>query len=302
MAAIEMRGVTKRFGDITALDDVTLTVEPAEVYGFLGPNGAGKSTTIDLLLDFIRADAGDMDVLGRDVTRAPVAIKQRTGVLPEGFELYDRLTAREHVAFAIESKQSDEDPAQLLDRVGLAADADRRAGGFSKGMGQRLGLAMALVGSPELLILDEPTAGLDPNAARELQSIVREERDRGAAVFFSSHLLGQVEAVCDRVGILRDGALVAEDSIEGLRETRDTDTTLRISIGAESAAALDAVRDVGGVSDVSRTNGSLTVVCRSGAKMDVLGALEARSIAVEDFTTEETSLTELFARYTEGPA
>jgi len=121
-------------------------------------------------------------------------------------------------------------------------------------------------------------------------------------VFFSSHLLGQVEAVCDRVGILRDGALVAEDSIEGLRETRDTDTTLRISIGAASAAALDAVRDVGGVSDVSRTNGSLTVVCRSSAKMDVLGALEARSIAVEDFTTEETSLTELFARYTEEPA
>jgi ABC-2 type transport system ATP-binding protein len=161
---------------------------------------------------------------------------------------------------------------------------------------------MALVGSPELLILDEPTAGLDPNAARELRSIVREERDRGAAVFFSSHLLGQVEAVCDRVGILRDGALVAEDSIEGLRETRDTDTTLRISIGAASAAALDAVRDVGGVSDVSRTNGSLTVVCRSGAKMDVLGALEASSIAVEDFTTEETSLTELFARYTEEPA
>lgn len=133
MAAIEMRGVAKRFGEITALDDVTMTVEPAEIYGFLGPNGAGKSTTIDLLLDFTRPDAGELEVLGRDVTQAPVAIKHRTGVLPEGFELYDRLTAREHVAFAIESKQSDEDPAQLLDRVGLAADADRRAGGSRRG-------------------------------------------------------------------------------------------------------------------------------------------------------------------------
>jgi len=176
------------------------------VYGFLGPNGAGKSTTIDMVLDLVRPTEGTVRVLEQDATTDGVAIRKRTGVLPDGFAVYDRLTGRQHVEFAVRSKEADDDPDALLDRVGLLDDADRKAGGYSKGMRQRLALAMALAGDPDLLILDEPSSGLDPAGAKEMREIVRAEADRGATVFFSSHILEQVEAVCDRVGILREGS------------------------------------------------------------------------------------------------
>ena len=175
MAAIELDGVEKSFGDVRALRGVDLEVEDGEIFGFLGPNGAGKSTTINILLDFVRPDAGSVRVLGRDAREESVAVRERTGVLPEGFDVYDRLTAREHVAFAIDSKGADVDPYPILERVGLEDAAGRKAGGFSTGMRQRLALAMALVGDPELLILDEPSSGLAPKGSRELREIVERE-------------------------------------------------------------------------------------------------------------------------------
>ena len=300
MAAIELSGVTKRFGDVVALRDLDMTVESGEIYGFLGPNGAGKSTTIDILLDFVRPTEGEVRVLGRDAGTDSVLIRERCGVLPEGFDTYDRLTARQHVRFAVESKGSGEDPDALLDRVGLSDAKGRKAGGFSKGMTQRLALAMALVGEPDLLILDEPSTGLDPNGAREMRTIVREEADRGATVFFSSHVLGQVEAVCDRVGILRDGKLVAVDSVAGLREKSDAGTRLDIETEGVDDEALDAVRAVEGVSE-ARAEGNLVVVTYAGdAKMDVVNALESTGATVADFSTSESSLEDVFAAYTEG--
>jgi len=218
MAAIEVRSLTKRYGSLHAVRDLDLTVERGEVFGFLGPNGAGKSTTIDILLDFVRRSSGSVSVLGHDPERDPQAVRERIGVLPEAGGFYGRDTARDHLRFAVAMKRTDDDPDALLDRVGLADAADRPVGGFSKGMRQRLGLAIALVGAPELLVLDEPLGGLDPSGARHLRDIVRTERDRGAAVFFSSHIMDQVETVCDRVGIMHDGALVAVDTVPALRQ------------------------------------------------------------------------------------
>ncbi|WP_435097570.1 ABC transporter ATP-binding protein [Halorubrum sp. N11] len=305
MTAIELRGVTKEFADVTAVRGLDLTVEEGEVYGFLGPNGAGKSTTIDMLLDLVRPTEGTVRVLDRDATTDGVAIRQRTGVLPDGFAVYDRLTGRQHVEFAVRSKEANDDPDALLDRVGLLNDADRTAGGYSKGMRQRLALAMALSGDPDLLILDEPSSGLDPAGAKEMREIVRAEADRGATVFFSSHILEQVEAVCDRVGILREGELVAEDSVEGLREAVGGEETLEIAIGGGDAngasdAAVNAVRALDGVSRVDRDGDALVVSCADGAKTRVIGALEDAGVAVADFHTREASLEDLFLAYTEG--
>ncbi|EMA68053.1 ABC transporter ATP-binding protein [Halorubrum kocurii] len=305
MTAIELRGVTKEFADVTAVRGLDLTVEEGEVYGFLGPNGAGKSTTIDMVLDLVRPTEGTVRVLGQEATADGVAIRRRTGVLPDGFAVYDRLTGRQHVEFAVRSKEADDDPDALLDRVGLLDDADRKAGGYSKGMRQRLALAMALAGDPELLILDEPSSGLDPAGAKEMREIVRAEADRGATVFFSSHILEQVEAVCDRVGILRAGELVAEDSVEGLREAVGGEETLEIAVGGDggaSDAAVDAVRDLDGVSRVDRDGDALVVSCADGAKTRVIGALEDAGVAVADFHTREASLEDLFLAYTEGDA
>jgi ABC-2 type transport system ATP-binding protein len=300
MTAIELNGVTKEFGDVTALSGLDLTVEDGEIYGFLGPNGAGKSTTINILMDFVRPTDGTATVLGHDAREETLAVRERVGMLPDQFSLYDRLTGRQHVEFAVESKGTSEDPDALLDRVGIADAADRKAGDYSKGMGQRLALAMALAGEPDLLVLDEPSTGLDPNGAREMRTLIREERDRGATVFFSSHILEQVDAVCDRVGILRDGELVAQDSVEALRDTVGGGATLVVTVEDVPDGALDAVRALDGVTEARADGTEITVSCDSGVKRDVLDALEEAGAPVRDFATEERSLEELFVAYTEG--
>jgi ABC-2 type transport system ATP-binding protein len=299
MAAIELDGVTKRYGDIVAVDDLDLNVREGEIYGFLGPNGAGKSTTIEVLLDFARPTAGSVRVLDHDAHRESNHIRHRIGVLPEGFDTYDRLTGRQHLALAIESKEANDDPAALADRVGIADALARKAGGYSKGMAQRLVLGMALAGDPDLLLLDEPSTGLDPNGAREMREIIREECDRGATVFFSSHILGQVEAVCDRVGILRDGTLVAEDTVEGLRDATQTESTLVIEVNQVPDGTLSAVQELSGVSEVTGENTSITVSCLDDTKTKVLNTIEDEGASVQDFTTKDASLEDLFAAYTQ---
>jgi ABC-2 type transport system ATP-binding protein len=300
MPALQLDAVSKRFGDVRALDDVSFTVERGEVYGFLGPNGAGKSTTIDILLDYVRPSAGSVSVFGHDAQAEPTAVHARTGILPDATSLTGHVTARQHVRYVVDSKGSDENPLALLDRVGIALDADRPVGGFSKGMRQRLLLACALVGEPDLLILDEPSTGLDPNGARRMREIVREENERGATVFFSSHILEQVAAVCDRVGILSGGELVASDSLDGLRERVGSVGRLTVTLDTLSEAAVAAVREVDGVHDVRADGASVSASCPPDRKAAVVDAARHDGAEVVDIRTEEASLEELFAAYTEG--
>jgi ABC-2 type transport system ATP-binding protein len=297
MAAIELEGLTKRFGDVVAVDGLDLTVEEGEIFGFLGPNGAGKSTTIDILLDFIRPTAGTATVLGHDAQAAGQAVRSRTGVLPDGYHVYDRLTGRQHVEFAIEMKGVSEDPEALLERVRIADAADRKAGGYSKGMRQRLVLAMALVGDPDLLVLDEPSTGLDPNGAREMREIIREENDRGTTVFFSSHVMEQVEAVCDRVAIINRGQLVAVDTIDGLRDSTETGETLYVYVTELDEGVLERVRSLDGIGSASIDDGRLRVSIDGVSKFAALHAID-RIASVQDFSVVESSLEDLFVRYT----
>ena len=299
-SAISIAGLTKRFpGDVLALEDVDLEVHEGEIFGFLGPNGAGKSTTINVLLDFVRPTSGTVSVLGMNPQTDGVALRQRVGVLPDGYHVYDRLTGRQHLQFAVDSKGADDDVDALLERVDVLDAADRKAGGYSKGMKQRLVLAMALVGDPDLLVLDEPTTGLDPNGAREIREIIREEAARGATVFFSIHILEQVEAVCDRVCILDEGRVVAIDTIENLRASVDADARMTIDLDAvPTPEVLDAVEAVDGVTAVTASDATLTVACDPGVKTHVLNAIESQGVPVRDFATERTSLEDLFMTYT----
>jgi ABC-2 type transport system ATP-binding protein len=307
MAAIRTNGLTKHYDggilgtDVTAVDDLDLVVEAGEVYGFLGPNGAGKSTTIDMLLNYARPTEGTVEVLGSDAIAETGAVSERVGILPEGYGLYDRLTGRRNLEFAIEWQDADDDPETLLERVGLDADdADRPVGDYSKGMTQRLALAMALVDDPELLILDEPSSGLDPNGIRRLREIVREEADRGTTVFFSSHILSQVEAVCDRVGILDDGKLVAVDTVDGLREAAGASSTLELTMTDGVTAE---VVGTDGVADVEVRGSRLRVTCTdSRAKARIVADLVDRGHEIVDVGSESASLEELFAAYTNGTA
>ena len=300
MVAIETRELTKRFGSgesgVLALNDLDLTVREGEVFGFLGPNGAGKSTTINILLNFIDPTDGSASVLGHDVQSESKAIRQRTGVLPEGAEVFERLTPREHIAWVEDAKGVDADTDGILETVGIADAADRTAGGFSKGMQQRLALGMALVGDPDLLILDEPSSGLDPTGMKEMRRLIREQAAAGTTVFFSSHILSEVEAVCDRVAILSDGELAIQDTIENLRDQNEGVCTIDVEV--ESVPGLLGLSGVEGVREATVADDTITVTCESPErKVAAVRAVDQRA-TVTDIISEDTSLETLFERYT----
>ena len=299
--AIRIDGLAKRFGSVVALRGIDLTVERGEVFGFLGPNGAGKSTTIDCLLDYIRPTAGTVEVFGMDAQDRSGRVRDRVGVLPDGYRTFAEYTARQHLEFALASKDADDDPDELLDRVGIGDAADRVADDFSKGMTQRLMLAMALVGDPDLLILDEPSTGLDPNGVRMMREIVREEADRGTTVFFSSHILDQVERVSDRVGILADGDLVAVDSVAGLREAGAV-SEISVTCDPLPQTAVAAVRDLASVESCAVDAPRVTATAPGPRKVEVLDALREGGASIRDFETDAGSLEAVFAAYTDGSA
>ncbi len=222
-AAIETHGLRKVYGHTVGLESLDLRVEAGEVFGFLGPNGAGKTTAVKLLLGLTRRTAGDGEVLGRPIGDRET--RRRVGYLPELFRYQAWLTAHEvlmlHAQLAgLPSKGRKQEIERVLGIAGLADRADDRTGGFSKGMQQRLGLAAALMGDPALVILDEPTSALDPVGRDDVRAIIREARDRGSAVFLNSHLLGEVERLCDRVAIVNHGRVIAAGTLgELLGET-----------------------------------------------------------------------------------
>jgi len=299
MPSVATNGLTKRFGeDILAVDDLDLTIEEGEIFGFLGPNGAGKSTTINMLLDFIRPTEGSAQVLGMDAQSQCGAIRDRIGVLPEGYGFDDYLTGREYMEWAIETKEADDDPDELLDTVGILDDADRKASGYSKGMQQRLAFGMALADDPDLLILDEPSTGLDPNGIQQMRSVVRDRADNGTTVFFSSHILSEVEAVCDRVGVMNEGKLVAMDTIDSLRESAGGQASIELECASRPTA--DGVADIDGVADVSIEELTLTAQCTDpAAKVDVVRRVDQHAEVV-DILADNTSLEALFNQYTGG--
>lgn len=299
MTAIEIDGLTKRFGDVVAVNDLDLTIEEGEIFGFLGPNGAGKSTTIDILLDFMRPTEGSVRVLGYDAQSEGVEVRRRTGVLPDAYHVYDRLTGRQHLEFVLEMKNVKTDPERLLERVRIADAADRKAGGYSKGMRQRLVLAMALVGDPDLLVLDEPSTGLDPNGAREMREIIRSENNRGTTVFFSSHVMEQVEAVCDRVAILDRGELVAVDTIDGLRDASGSGETLYVYLPTLNESVVDTVASLDGVGSATADDGRLRVAIHDDiSKFAVLNSIDTSVGPVQDFSVVKSTLEDLFVQYT----
>ena len=223
--AISIRNLTKVYPipfkreRITAVDNLTLSVEPGQVYGLLGPNGSGKSTTMKVLLGLVSPTSGSTQIFGRD--SALVASHEEVGYLPENPYFYKFLTGEETLRFygklcGLRGQALKDRARDLLKLVGLENAADRRIGGYSKGMLQRIGMAQALVQEPRLLVLDEPTAGVDPAGSREIRDLILEFKSRGITVLLCSHLLGQVQEICDRVGILHKGRLVREGALESL--------------------------------------------------------------------------------------
>jgi ABC-2 type transport system ATP-binding protein len=307
-AAIELRGLTKRFGDAVALDGVDLVVRPGVVFGFLGRNGAGKTTALRILSGLARPTAGTAHVLGHDVERATDAVRARIGFLPDVPGFYPWMTAREYLEFAgrlfaLDQATLDARAAALLEMAGLAS-VTTRVGGFSRGMKQRLGIAQALINAPSLLMLDEPTSALDPIGRREVLEMVASLRGR-TTVFFSTHILADVERVCDAVAILERGRVVAS---AGVTELTARATANRVIVEVEDSAAAAVV--AGALAGRTwlksiETDGRvlhLAVSDLATAQREIPAAIAAAGVALRRFEIGETSLEDVFVELVGGPA
>jgi ABC-2 type transport system ATP-binding protein len=290
LPTIVTRRLTKDYGDGRGLADLDLEVRAGEVFGFLGPNGAGKMTTIRLLMGMIRPTSGSASILGLDCQRQSVAIKRLVGYVPGELADWGRLRGSEIIA-SLAALRGGVDPshvARLCEQVEL--DLSRRWREQSRGNKQKLALVLALMHRPELLFLDEPTGGLDPLKQQVFYRLLAQARAAGATVFLSSHLLAEVEHVCDRVGIVRAGRLVAVATLEELRRLRSYQVELRFS----GPPPVDAVRAAAGVTQVAVTGTRLSCTVR-GSFQPLLEAIAGHEVTT--MVSQEPSLEELFLDY-----
>jgi len=250
---IETRSLVKRYGDKLAVNNVSLEVHSGEVFGFLGPNGAGKTTTIKMIVGLLQPTSGVVIVAGYDVQSQPLAAKAASGYVPDTPNLYAKLTGRELLRFVgdlygLDRKQASQRADELLRVLDLSTVADNTVDSYSHGMQQKASLAAALVHDPKVLVLDEPTVGLDPKSARLIKDILRQMADRGAAVFLSTHILEIAERMCDRIGIINKGELIAVGTMEELRslgkagEVSLEDIFLGLTGGAEEAEIAEILK------------------------------------------------------------
>lgn len=297
--AVRVQGLRKVYGRTTAVHDATFEVPKGEVFGFLGPNGAGKSTTVKMLLGLVAPTSGTAQLLGEPL--GSVRVKRRVGFLPEQFRFHEWLRAEEFLDIhgqlsGMSRARRQERVPQVLDLVGLAGRGRDRLRTYSKGMLQRAGLAQALLHDPELVFLDEPTSALDPIGRREVRDIVRSLKGRGMTVFLNSHLLSEVEVVCDRVAIVDRGRIVRSGPLsELLQESLDVE----LSLGPHDDAALRLIEEYGAIE--AREEGSIRV------RLDLLddvpqlvAALVGAGIAVYGVIPHRRSLEDVFLSAVEG--
>jgi ABC-2 type transport system ATP-binding protein len=254
-STIRTSNLTKVYGDRVVVDGLDLDVAPGEIFGLLGPNGAGKTTTILMLLGLTDPSSGSMEVLGMDPRRNPLAVKRRVGYLPDAVGFYDDLTGRQNLRFTARLnhvRDPDQRIDEVLDKVGLTAAADQRAGEYSRGMKQRLGLADALVKDPSILILDEPTTAIDPEGVAEILDMIRGlARERNVTVLLSSHLLNQVQAVCDRVAIFVDGSVVAQGRPFELAAQQEGNARVEFRFVGDTQTARQRLERIGAVDEIA---------------------------------------------------
>jgi ABC-2 type transport system ATP-binding protein len=289
--AIQTVGLTKYYGDVHALVDLDLEIRPGEIFGFLGPNGAGKTTMIRTILDEIRPTAGSASILGMDSHKQSVEIRSSIGYVPGDLAMYPNLTGQDTITYfsnlrgGVDWSYVDE----LADR--LDADMTKKVGDLSSGNRQKIGLIQAFMNKPEVLIMDEPSSGLDPLVQREFQAMMREVTANGSTVFLSSHTLSEVQRVADRVGIIRHGKLIALESVASLRSKG----IRKVELFFDTSVDASIFEGVPGVSDVAVQNHHVTLSFTG--QMETLIKVVTASHTLVDISTQEADLEDIFLTY-----
>ena len=303
---IQTKNLVKKYENFNAVKDLNLSIQKGEVFGLLGPNGAGKTTTILMLLGLTEPTAGGVRVLGLNPARQPLKVKARVGYLPDQVGFYDELTAVENLIYTarlngLPGKEAYARIQAALERVGLQGVADHRAGTFSRGMIQRLGVADVLIKEPELIILDEPTAGLDPEGAHEFLQLIEELKQEEITILLASHLLYQVQAVCDRVGLFNHGQMVLQGSVSELaRKVLGTAYRVSLEVEGDREVIRERLKSVPGVEDVRALDGRVyELAARQDLRPEVAQAVLAAGGRLYRMDVELHSLDVIYSRYFE---
>ncbi|MBU4175338.1 MAG: ABC transporter ATP-binding protein [Actinobacteria bacterium] len=280
--------LTKHYGKVVGVEKLALEVFEGELFGYLGPNGAGKTTTLRLLMGMLRPDGGTATVLGLDAWKDSVAVNAEVGYLPGDAPLYESMTGEGHIRFiAGFNDHGEKEGLRLAERLGL--ELDRKVSGFSRGMKQKLALILALMKKPPLLLMDEPTSGLDPLVQQTVYEILNEYREDGSTVLFSSHNLPEVEKICDRVGVIREGHLAGTERIEDLRNKRLRNVEIIFSGGVP-----EDLGELPGVTDLERAGNRVQLKLKG--EIDPLIKMVAR-YKVADFSVSHASLEDVFLEF-----
>jgi len=304
---IELQDLTKKYDQFIAVNRLSLTIKKGEVFGLLGPNGAGKSTTILMMLGLSEPTSGSVRVCGINSTRQPILVKQKVGYLPDDVGFYEDLTGLENLVYTGELNQLTKEEAarrakELLARVGLSDAANKKAGAYSRGMRQRLGLADVLIKQPQVIILDEPTLGIDPAGVKELlQLIQRLSKDEGITVLLSSHHLHQVQQICDRVGIFVQGKLLAQGNVASLSRQLFAEDLLVLEVGVKQPTPYlsEELIQMDGVTSVRQDNHLLYISCSRDLTGEIAEKIVASGAGLIHLNQKQYGLDEIYHRYFE---
>ena len=310
--AVEIKNLTKLYGANKALNNISFNVKQGEIMGFLGPNGAGKSTTMNIVTGCISANSGSASVCSCDVLENPKIVKGKIGYLPENPPLYFDMTVKEYLDFVYELKKVKGDKKkhleEIMERVKISDMKNRMIKNLSKGYKQRVGLAQALIGDPEVLILDEPTVGLDPKQIIEIRNVIK-EIGKKRTIILSTHILQEVEAVCDSVTIISHGKIVAQDTIEGIIESSGGKDKYILAVMGDAQKAMDVLNGIDGVINVCLTteNDDITefvVEQRAGEDIrpSLTKALAQGNLSVAQLRPASLTLEEIFIKLTNEAA
>ena len=295
--AIEVNGLIKTFNGLRAVDNISFNVEKGEIFGFLGPNGAGKTTTIKAMLGLIHADSGNIKINGYDIKKNEIEAKRSIGFLPERVAFYDNLTPIQTLNFFCELQGADKSIIRgLLNDVGLSDALDRKVGGFSKGMLQLLGIAQTMIGKTPVYILDEPMGGLDPRWVKVIRDKIINLNEQGATIMFSSHILSEVQTLCDKVVIINKGKIIAKDTVENLNKHLKIRPRLEITIPGLNGKIPEIIKKIDGIESIDIKKDVLFITCDSVARINIISEIKDKGFEVKDIKTIEPSLEEAFMK------